>query len=435
MPEIESTYERILAYLKGLLSGRQRHDLEKEMMHDVFEEEAFEGLSQLSASELEADMDALTDRLKDRIAPAEKRSLKIYFRAAAGIILLLGLGTILYLVFRKPEASLITEKKNRQETVIRPAPEAKSEPLSNNEQSKDQISGTKDLASAAVKKAIPAEGKRMADALAVSEAYSSKSYTRSASPGSPGKDSGEMFTGRVVDIDGQALANVHVSETGTDLTTLTDSNGKFSLPLVDSGLVIALHLAGFRSAELQVRDKTGDIILQDDLSAMDELVVLNYGKKRSENDRSARSALRTDENLKSAPKPEQVLQEKAAGVQVSRKSENVTGEPVLNEPAEFNNLVKPLPPYGSLKEFKKWMTDRLDQKAFKSLSGKQRILVDFTVNKDGIISDILIGNKVPEAMATELKKVISQSPAWKPALRDNIPVESRVAIRFMITPD
>ena len=48
----EKTYDRILAYLKGLLSDRQRHDLEKDMMHDVFEEEAFEGLSQLSAAEL-----------------------------------------------------------------------------------------------------------------------------------------------------------------------------------------------------------------------------------------------------------------------------------------------------------------------------------------------------------------------------------------------
>ena len=43
----ENKYDRILAYLKGLLSHRQRHDLEKEMMQDVFEEEAFEGLMEL----------------------------------------------------------------------------------------------------------------------------------------------------------------------------------------------------------------------------------------------------------------------------------------------------------------------------------------------------------------------------------------------------
>ena len=72
MSAIERTYEQIIAYLKGLLTNRQRHHLEKKMMQDAFEEEAFEGLSQMDAGELQADMDLLADRLKERIKPAKR---------------------------------------------------------------------------------------------------------------------------------------------------------------------------------------------------------------------------------------------------------------------------------------------------------------------------------------------------------------------------
>ena len=123
----EKTYNRILAYLKGMLSHRQRHDLEKEMMRDVFDEEAFEGLSQLSDRELQADMDKLENSLQNRIAQSKKRNLTIYFRLAAGILLLAGLTGIFYVIFRSPSASLISKEEVRK---TRPKSIAPSAPLS-----------------------------------------------------------------------------------------------------------------------------------------------------------------------------------------------------------------------------------------------------------------------------------------------------------------
>ncbi len=110
----EKTYNRILAYLKGKLSGRQRHDLEKEMMRDVFDEEAFEGLSQLSDRELQADMEKLENSLQNRISQHKKRNLTIYFRLAAGILLLAGLTGIFYVIFRTPSTNLISNEEVRK---------------------------------------------------------------------------------------------------------------------------------------------------------------------------------------------------------------------------------------------------------------------------------------------------------------------------------
>jgi hypothetical protein len=100
MSRIEHTYNQIVRYLNGLLSNRERHDLEKEMMRDTFDEEAFEGLNQLSAGELEADIDVLMKRLDERIQPKKKRNLVTFYRMAAAIILLVGVGSILYVFFQ-----------------------------------------------------------------------------------------------------------------------------------------------------------------------------------------------------------------------------------------------------------------------------------------------------------------------------------------------
>src|SRR5512145_3260584 len=110
MSRIELTYKQIVRYLKNLLSDRERYDLEKEMMHDAFDEEAFEGLTGLSGQELESDMNVLLQRLDKRIAPVKKRNLTWYYRIAAAFVLLVGVGSLLFFIFRTPSPDLITQE-------------------------------------------------------------------------------------------------------------------------------------------------------------------------------------------------------------------------------------------------------------------------------------------------------------------------------------
>ena len=337
----EKTYDRILAYLKGILSDRQRHDLEKEMMRDVFDEEAFEGLSQLSAGELTSDMDKLGNRLENRITVHKKRNLKIYFRFAAGILLLAGLTGLFYVVFRTPAPNLIS---NETAGKAEPKSVAPSAPLME----------TESVPAEPLKKEMPEK---------------QKSREAAEKPASLPEEKEEMMAAK-------------------------------SLPSLKSDSVLAL----------------------------DEVVVVGYEVKKM---KSMEKPLTSEPQPAASVAPEQALQGKAAGVQVSSRSDYESAE--LNKVQVYPVLSKPVPPGGSLKAFKKWVNDRLDYPAYKDYPGKYKITVDITVHANGTISDIRINQGVPDVIAADLKKVISQSSLWTAALKEDNPVDADVEIHFVVT--
>ena len=53
------TYKDFKAYFSNNLQSKAKHDFEKEMMRDAFDEEAFDGLSRLNHEELENDISDL----------------------------------------------------------------------------------------------------------------------------------------------------------------------------------------------------------------------------------------------------------------------------------------------------------------------------------------------------------------------------------------
>ena len=128
---------------------------------------------------------------------------------------------------------------------------------------------------------------------------------------------------------------------------------------------------------------------------------------------------------------EQAMQGKVAGVQVRSKSDYESNE--LSKELVYPELSKPIPPGGSLKAFKKWVNDRLDYTAYKDYPGKHKITVEITVHANGTISNIRINQSIPEVIADDLKKVISQSSLWTAALKEDNPVDADVEIHFVIT--
>jgi hypothetical protein len=102
----------IRKYGKGELSARQMHDLERAALDDPFLADALEGLGAATADpsgkapSVDADMDELRTRLAARVEKDEKKEpapvvwfKRRSFRAAAAIILLLGLGLTFYYNF------------------------------------------------------------------------------------------------------------------------------------------------------------------------------------------------------------------------------------------------------------------------------------------------------------------------------------------------
>ena len=332
MPGVEQTYNRIIAYLKGLLSNRQRHELEKEIMRDVFDEEAFEGISQLSADELKADMANLTGRLETRIKPERTRILPFYLRIAAVLIFLVGLGSLLVIILRKPSPAPLAQKEKTETMAVPPA-------------------------------SAPAD---------------SLTYIK--------KEVQEPLTKKPVN---QVLADNRI--------TIKEEEQKMILEMAQEepkAAAVEDRAEPLKMAETErIEDASGKVAsgeiraqvpeIRGEPDTLNELVMVGYGKQTK-----------------------------------------------IDETSDA--FIRPVPPGGSLEDFKKWVIDRLDYTALKAYTGTHKTLVDLTVKPDGTIGKIHIIDSIPVAISRELRRVILLSPSWQPARRDNSPIESQVAVRFEI---
>jgi len=425
----DKTYNRILAYLKGLLSDRQRHDLEKDMMRDVFEEEAFEGLGQLSGRDLEEDMELLQNRLDSRILPARKDRKILYFRLAAGIALLAGIGGILYFITRTPGIDLITEKQKIEKTEVHPAPPSTSVQSESENERKDKPLLEKKAASKRQIEPVQTEiltdsrEEVMPEEVNMSE-QASKSERKAAAPqrnevqepvvsaateratsprlmksATAAATSRNVYSGTVVDNSGETIPGVVVTEIGTNNGTVTDENGYFNLSLRDTNSRLTLNFIGYKPVELEASGRTMDkIVMEENLVALDEVVVVGYGTQKKNHITGAVSTIQMNE-----------------------------------ETSQYPVFTRPVPPGGSLRAFKKWVNDRLNYTKYTGYPGKHKIAVELTVYANGTISDIRVEQNAPEVIAEDLKNIISQSSLWTAGLKDDKPVETEVEIHFVIT--
>lgn len=433
MGKIKLTYERIILYLKDMLSDRQRHELEKEVMRDTFEDEAFDGLSQLTADELEEDLNKLQINLGHRTRQNRKPVVFPYFRLAATILILTGIGTVLYLILRNEERNIIPDKIAKEFKEVR-EPEAES--IYDSLQ-KEEIIPKEETIEVPVKQEYIAEvtqepdnqtvmKKEVVDLKQISEIEDESvkialkeepvSYNKALEKATIEKLQDEQVTtlakrdkqvlkGRILDEEGTPLPGVNIIEKGTTNGAVSDINGKFELELTDPDSEISFAYIGYKTENLKAENiQYADIIMIEDLVALEEVVVVGYGSVKRSNVTGAVTKVESDELSEAGNRSEPVY-------------------------------LRPVPPGESLKAYKNWIYSQLDNNKFRIDSVKYRIKVSFTANTDGSLSNIEINDDTPQAIKDELKRVISSSPSWKPAEENGIPVEAKVIIRLRIDPE
>ena len=77
----------------------------------------------------------------------------------------------------------------------------------------------------------------------------------------------------------------------------------------------------------------------------------------------------------------------------------------------------------------------IDEMAFISQRGQGTVLLGFTINKDGSVSDVSILKSTNDLyIDKEAKRIFSALPKWKPAQkkRKNVPTNVRFPVRFSI---
>lgn len=104
------------------------------------------------------------------------------------------------------------------------------------------------------------------------------------------------------------------------------------------------------------------------------------------------------------------------GVDIIDYVEEVVEETVEEEAIPFQ-LVEEKPTFqgGDANAFSKWVNERLNYPEIAKENGVQgRVMLQFTVNPDGSVSNVRVVRGVDDALDKEAVRVVSSSPKWKP---------------------
>ncbi len=131
----------------------------------------------------------------------------------------------------------------------------------------------------------------------------------------------QVVSGTVTDATGQPLPGVNVLVQGTATGTVADFDGNYSIKAAQ-GAVLEFSYLGFIAQNVTVgTSATIDVVLQEDVSLLDEVVVIGYGTSTKKDLVSSVSTVKSDvlENQPVA-RLDQALQGRASGVEVTSNS-------------------------------------------------------------------------------------------------------------------
>lgn len=118
--------------------------------------------------------------------------------------------------------------------------------------------------------------------------------------------------------DGSTLPGVSVLVQGTTKGMATDANGAYSITLSGSENTLVFSFIGYKTFTVQVgAQSTIDVVLESDVTSLNEVVVVGYGTQKEKDLTSAITTVRSDEITKTPQgQAMQALQGKVPGLQI-----------------------------------------------------------------------------------------------------------------------
>lgn len=140
-----------------------------------------------------------------------------------------------------------------------------------------------------------------------------------------GEDDARKVNGLILDNFNEPLIGVSIAVTGTSRGTITDVNGKFELDVRDEDNEIMVSYIGYKTLHLKLDGRSFyKIVMQENSTLMDEVVIIGYGKQSRQTLTSTVSKL-DNEVLKHVPytNVSSALQGNIPGLRV----QSTTGQP------------------------------------------------------------------------------------------------------------
>ena len=124
-------------------------------------------------------------------------------------------------------------------------------------------------------------------------------------------------TGQVKDQTGEPLIGVSILEQGTNNGTVTDIDGNFRLN-VAQGKTLNISYIGYKTQTVRVSGQTLNVVLEEENTNLNEVVVVGYGTMRRKDVTSSITTVKADDLNKGVfSDPASMLQGKVAGLTVT----------------------------------------------------------------------------------------------------------------------
>jgi len=131
----------------------------------------------------------------------------------------------------------------------------------------------------------------------------------------------KTITGVVKDATGESIIGVSVVVKGTSTGTITNLDGAYSIQVPSTAKVLVFSYVGMEKKELPITGNQMNVVLKEEATSLDELVVVGYGVMKKRDLTGSVSSLKADD-LKSVASNNamEAMQGKIAGLDITKSS-------------------------------------------------------------------------------------------------------------------
>ena len=405
---------KLLDYIRGLRKGKEAHRLEKESMQDPFLADAMDGYNQV-----EGNHEQRIEKLRMQVSAhsaKKKNTYAITWSIAACLII--GFGISSYFLFLKKsmtdevfiaeesvstklaepaapltpaipatptvpatpqkEIALATTKVKTDSTPVSEitARQANKKDMIAKIQATSQPQQGTPVATVPVMEEISEETAALQEVVATMDTFESESDKKmklaKVATILPQKN---MIKGRVTDEKGEPLIGASVTYKGTNIGTITNMNGEFSLVKKDDKKRLTAEYIGYDPVEIRVdTSRTMLIAMNENKQALNEVVVVGYGAKKNKKSTTLGSVVKVEEQAE----------------------KEITPQPVIGK-----------------RSYQKYLKENLVRPADeKCAQVKGKVVLTFLVNKEGRPFYIKVKESLCESADKEAIRLIQEGPDW-----------------------
>ena len=261
-------------YIQGERHGKKANQLERQAMEDPFLQDAIDGYDSVEGEHL-----SVIEKLEKDVSPTQKRTSRPLWiwAAAAVIVLLIGIPLLLRPPGTKEVVTIASTEKEQPKNEIAPAAALKDSVLvaDNSVQPpvvvEESAESIETVAEITVNEEIPANTVPR-DVTTEPDLWGSKENSEQL-----------LASGRVVDETGEPLIGATILLRNSNLGAVTDIDGRFRLKVpANTDSTLLASFIGMKPREIPVKENVGDITLQSDDLALNEVVVVAFGTQKKE---------------------------------------------------------------------------------------------------------------------------------------------------------